>query len=92
MAMIKPIINEINGDETAQDIFESWKNRKFIVIENLNLDIPKNRCIIILSDLEYWNKNYDELKEWCYKYGGVVKGMTVEINYELAAIFALRWS
>ena len=47
----------------SDDIFHSWKNSRFIVADS-SLGF-ENSVIIVLTDIEYWNDNYEELKDWC---------------------------
>lgn len=50
------------------------------------------KYIIVLADIEYWNANYECLKDWCDEYLCDFRGMTVLVpNDEIMTIFALRW-
>ena len=55
-----------------------------------SLGIP---FIVMLSDIGFWNNNYEALKDWCEHHRGKVMGMTVEI-YDAPTLtaFALRWT
>lgn len=49
--------------------------------------------LVILTDIEYWNDNYDKLQFWCNHNHGTVKGMLVALPTSHALIaFCLRWS
>ena len=63
----------------------------FIVIPSAQIDIVPYGNVIILSDIEYWNDNYDALKEWCKEYDADVRGMTVTCSDQSLTAFCLRW-
>ena len=48
--------------------------------------------IVVLTDIEYWNDHYEELKAWCNEYPAEVRGMTVTCDEPTLTLFALRWS
>lgn len=48
--------------------------------------------LIILADVEYWNDNYEQLKDWCDEHCGEVRGMTVVVPDEnVLTLFCLQW-
>jgi hypothetical protein len=49
--------------------------------------------IIILSDIGFWNENFDQLQTWCRHHGAEQQGMTVNVpNEETLMMFCLQWS
>lgn len=75
----------------SDDIFHSWKNSRFVVTDHGLLD-SEHGIIVVLTDLEYWNNHYEELREWCYQHCADVRGMTVTCDEPTLTLFALRWS
>ena len=72
------------------DIFENWKEQKFIVAPQYLLDKPE--ILIILTDISFWADNADSLVEWCEKYNCTTQGMTVCLPNEAAlTMFMLKW-
>jgi hypothetical protein len=75
----------------TEDVFASWKENRFVVA-----DFPKSEfggIIIVLTDVEYWNTHYEELKDWCDENLADTQGMTVTIpNKKVLTLFCLRWS
>jgi len=67
--------------------------QRFIVAEPEvceSLGVP---FILMLSDIGFWNTNYDALKQWCELNNSKVLGMTVELpDAQTLTAFALRWS
>ena len=51
-------------DKDIVDILKDWKHSKFIVVDYL-IEYPNT---IILTDVGYWNNNYDDLVEWAEKH------------------------
>lgn len=75
----------------SDDIFHSWKDKRFIVADYYLLDEPE--IVVVLTDIGYWAENIDALVDWCKTNGGQVKGMTVTLdNHEQLTLFALRWA
>lgn len=76
----------------ADDIMAEFKNRRFIVAPNYLLENPGEH-VVILSDYNFWNDHYDELKAWVEQHGGDIQGMglTLPDAHTLTA-FCLRWS
>jgi hypothetical protein len=71
------------------DILASWKVNRFIV----NPSEDAGELIIILTDIDFWNSHYEELKDWCDQNGCSIEGMSVvaENNHALTA-FCLKWT
>lgn len=74
----------------STDVFEDWKNRRFLIVEAALIDITDEQ-LIVLTDIEYWNENYEDLKAWCLDYDAEVRGMTVTLNEQSLTAFCLRW-
>lgn len=77
----------------SDDIFQSWKDNRFVIApEYLRLD-EETQHFIILTDIGYWANHADVLEEWCRNYGCTIKGMTVEIpTDDLLTAFCARWA
>lgn len=75
----------------TEDVFASWKDTRFVIG-----DFPRSEfggIIIVLTDVEYWNTHYEELKDWCDENLADTQGMTVTIpNKKVLTLFCLRWS
>jgi hypothetical protein len=70
---------------------EVSNNMKFIVQEN-NVDVYFKH-FVLLCDVVYWNKNYEDLMNWCYYNDSELLGMTVNIpDDKRLFLFILRWS
>ena len=71
--------------------FDFNKEKRFILVP-ANLEFSK--LMVILSDIDYWNTNYEALKDWCdLQLGTNQVGMTVEFDSEQdLMMFILRWS
>jgi hypothetical protein len=58
--------------------------------------ITKNRGlgkIIVLTNIEFWNTHYEELKDWCDCNNAELTGMIVEFQHERdLTLFCLKWS
>jgi len=78
----------------SNDVFAEWKNRKFIVVGSWYYDIKfPNEHTVVLTDVEFWTTQYDELDKWCSQHGGVVSGMTVNFNdSKTLTRFCLEWA
>ena len=65
----------------------------FIVAEievSESLGVP---IIVMLSNISFWNRHYEDLISWCANHGADVQGMTVNIHDEKTlTAFCLRWS
>ena len=78
----------------GEDIFKEWRHQRFVVAPR---DIFGNadpfEYIIVLSDIEYWHKNWKTLEEWCKDNQSEILGMTVNIpNEKTLVMFILRWT
>lgn len=66
---------------------------RFIVVGPAVAQSFGTQVIIMLSDLGYWNENFDALQTWCDLNGAEQLGMTVNIPSEsVLTAFLLRWS
>ena len=66
---------------------------RFIVADPVVSQSFGTPCIIMLSDIKFWNDNFDELQTWCDLNGAEQQGMTVNIPSEaVLTAFCLRWS
>ena len=67
--------------------------RRFIVADSevsQSFGVP---VIAMLSDIGYWNQNYEDLREWCLQNNCMVQGMTVNIpDAHTLTLFTLRWA
>ena len=71
------------------DILKDWKHSKFIVVDYI-AEYPNT---IVLTDVEYWIDNWDDLVEWSEKHNCDIQGMTVAVpDEQTKMLFALRWS
>lgn len=73
------------------DIFQSWKEHRFIIAST---DITDGERIVVLTDMQFWVENLNDLIEWCDNTPGATnEGMTVVFNTdESLMMFVLRWS
>ena len=73
------------------DIFQSWKERRFIVAST---DITDGERIVVLTDMSFWVENLNDLIEWCNTTPGATnEGMTVVFDTDASLMmFVLRWS
>lgn len=73
------------------DIFESWHNQRFIVTPTYLLE--ENEILIVLTDINFWAENIDNLVDWCAVNNCKPQGMTVSVpNEKTLTLFTLRWS
>ena len=74
---------------SSTDIFQEWKDNKFIVVKN----IEQYKNLVVLTNISHWHQNYDELWVWCEKHNCKVQGMTIEMpDEQTMTLFVLRWS
>jgi len=74
-----------------QDVFAEWKKQRFISVDPDLVD--STAILVILTDIEFWTQNSDQLYEWCNTHGAVIIGMGVEFKTKQDLIlFTLRWS
>jgi thymidine kinase len=79
-------------DAMGVDIMEDWKNQRFVVAPSYLVD-DFGEQFAILTDLDFWTKNVDELAAWCEANDCDAKGMTVAFkNSQSLTAFCLRWS
>lgn len=73
------------------DIFEEWKNNRFIVVpDSLTTN---DEHLIILTDIAFWNDNMDVLDLWCNENNCEIQGMVVVTGSAVArTAFCLRWT
>ena len=73
------------------DIFEEWKNNRFIVVpDSLTTN---DEHLIILTDIAFWNDNMDVLDLWCNENNCEIQGMVVVTGSAVAiTAFCLRWA
>lgn len=73
------------------DLFDDWKNNRFIIAPRELLDHDEN--LIVLTDTWFWNENFESLKDWCDQNDCEQVGMTVvPRNTHALTLFCLRWS
>ena len=73
------------------DIFDKWKNNRFVVVPHELLD--HDESLIVLTDVSYWNDNFELLKDWCDENNCWQAGMTVKpSNTHALTLFCLRWA
>ena len=72
------------------DIFENARDQRFIVAPQILTD---NELLIILTDIKFWNDNFDQLQYWCKNNNSQQQGMTVLVpDSQSLTAFCLRWS
>lgn len=72
------------------DIFQHWKQSRFIVAPTELVDGDR---LVVLSDVQYWVDHIDALFEWCRDRDANVSGMTVVFGSERTLMeFVLKWS
>lgn len=81
----------IDKEISMDDIFASWRDKKFVVVDKEVTDTRGH--VVVLSDFVYWSDHMNELTSWCNTNGGEIEGMIVyfEQDNDLTA-FILRWS
>jgi hypothetical protein len=84
----------MNLDEITEDIFKNWKENKFVLLTAKDIGLISDYpYLIVLADIGYWNEHNLELIEWCEENNCRMRGMTVEVISEQAALlFSLKWS
>ena len=72
------------------DIFQHWKDNRFIVAAP---ELTDDKCLVILTDIPYWSKHMETLTAWSNDRDAVTSGMTVTFGSERTLLeFLLRWS
>lgn len=75
----------------SDDIFEDWKNRRWVVAPGWSHN--EDKIVVVLTDFQYWTIHAEEMLEWCTNNGAVSKGMTIDLeNEDMLTLFTLRWS
>jgi hypothetical protein len=65
-------------------------NNRFIIAPS---ELVDEEQLIILTDVQYWKDNWDELNQWCLVRDASTAGMAVVISNEKTLVeFVLRWS
>jgi hypothetical protein len=74
----------------SDDIFHSWKDRRFVIVDPVVAD---NERLVVLSDVSYWAFHVEELIEWCQTRNAQTQGMTITFGDDITLTeFVLRWS
>jgi hypothetical protein len=74
----------------SEDLFASWKDKKFVVAESYLHGGPGH--LIILTDYTYWVLHINELQSWCSQNNAKLEGMTVTLPTDNdLTIFLLKW-
>lgn len=70
---------------------DDWSSRRFFVAPNYLLD--EEEILIVLTDINFWAENLEDLINWCKNNQCENKGMTVEVpDQKTLTMFVLRWS
>lgn len=74
------------------DIMAEMKGNRFYVVDSELLEENENP-VIILSDMAYWNKNFDQLHKWCIENLVEISGMALIFDDPIKmTAFILKWS
>lgn len=74
----------------SNDVFQHWKENRFIIAPN---ELVDNEKLVILIDHTYWVHHGTELFEWCSERNATTQGMTVVFGDEVTLLeFVLKWS
>lgn len=74
------------------DVMAKMKGQKYYVVEPELLEENEDP-MIILSDMVYWNKNFDELHKWCIENVVEISGMALIFDNPIkVTAFILKWS
>jgi hypothetical protein len=69
------------------------KGHKFYLVPEEYLEEDVNYTSIILTDVAYWNNNFDELNRWCIINSVDIVGLSLKIYDPLVlTAFILKWS
>lgn len=78
------------------DIMQDYKNKRFVVAPNYishGLSDPVYGHLVVLTDIDFWTKNIDDLIAWCSEHQCMHRGMTVDVPNDVTlTLFCLRWS
>jgi hypothetical protein len=74
----------------SDDLFASWKDKKFVVAESYLHESPGH--LIILTDYTFWVLYHAELLILCSQNNSKLEGMTVSLPTDQSlTAFILRW-
>ena len=77
-------------DESRVMVFDNAHKQRFLAAPEYLTD---NELLIILTDITFWNDNFDDLQMWCEQNNSAQQGMTVVLpNKAVLTSFYLRWS
>jgi hypothetical protein len=67
--------------------------KRFIIADSIVAESLGLPGIVVLSSIDFWTDNYEDLIAWCANNNADVQGMTVNIHDEKTlTAFCLRWS
>lgn len=66
---------------------------RFIIADSIVAEALGSPIIVMLSSIDFWADNYEDLIAWCADNDAKVQGMTVNIhNEKTLTAFCLRWA
>jgi hypothetical protein len=66
---------------------------RFIIADSLVAESLGSPIIVMLSSINFWIDNYEDLIAWCADNDAEIQGMTVNIyNDKTLTAFCLRWA
>ena len=75
------------------DVLAEMKGHKFYLVPEEYLEEDVNYTSIILTDVAYWNNNFDELNRWCILNSVDIVGLSLKIyDPKIVMAFILKWS
>ena len=75
------------------DVLAEMKGHKFYLVPEEYLEEDVNYTSIILTDVAYWNNNFDELNRWCIINSVDIVGLSLKIyDPKIVMAFILKWS
>jgi len=75
------------------DVLAEMKEHKFYLVPEEYLEEDVNYTSIILTDVTYWNNNFDELNRWCIINSVDMVGLSLKIyDPKIVMAFILKWS
>ena len=75
------------------DVLAEMKGHKFYLVPEEYLEEDVNYTSIILTDVSYWNNNFDELNRWCIINSVDIVGLSLKIyDPKVVMAFILKWS
>ena len=79
--------------KSNMDLMTEMKGHKFYLVPEEYLEEDVNYTSIILTDVAYWNKNFDELNRWCILNSVDMVGLSLKIyDPKIVMAFILKWS